>query len=216
MSAKSVSLNPSSFSNSYLLRLAAEYAIPPETERRSKLSISGFPTKLLNVIYYTLPHRLEGGWRKSLANIERFLLSVGVPLLDKATSKCSLYAEMVTEAVDKDDDNRQNYLRSLRFLYSVEDMRITGGREIYQGGVPIQCLERDAQTVKDVQVRLGMTGVSQSALVTLAVVWALSTDTDCQVVSHPIQKTCQRVVIQFRERVVQWEGGLRGCDPMTQ
>ena len=114
-------------------------------------------------------------------------------------------------AVDKDDDTVQNYLRSMRFLYSVDDMRITGGREIYQGGVSVQCLERDVQIVKEVQIRLGMTGVTQSALVVLSLMWALSTDNDNQVVSVPIQNMCHRAVTQFRERVVVWEDELRRC-----
>ena len=208
---KSVSIRPDSFSDSFLLRKSMEYEVPGDTERRSRVSVSGFPTKLLNAINYTLPHRFDGKWRKSLANVERFILSVGVPLLDKATEKCSIFSEMMADAVDKDDDGKQNYLRSLRFLYSIDDMRITGGREIGQGGIAIQCLDRDVQIIKDVQVRLGGTGINQSSLVVLTIVWSLSTDTDCQVVSAPIQKMCHRVVTQFREKVTKWEDDLRTC-----
>ena len=119
---------------------------------------------------------------------------------------------MMGDAVDRDDDVRQNYLRSLRFLYSIDDMRITGGRELVYGGTAMQCLERDVQVIKDVRIRLGGTGVSQSALVVLAIVWALSVDNDYQVVSAPVQKLCQRIVVLFRERVVKWEEDLRGCE----
>jgi len=204
-----VSISPSSFSDSFLLKRSMEYEIPADTERRSKFSVSGFPTKLLNAVNYTIPKRLDGKWRKSIANTERFLLSIGIPLLDKATEKCSIFRELMAEAVDTDDDVKQNYLRSMRFLYSVDDMRITGGREINQGGTQVQCLERDVQAVKEVQVRLGMTGVTQSALVVLSLVWTLSTDNDNQVVSIPIQKICHRVVTQFREKVTLWEAELR-------
>jgi hypothetical protein len=209
MSDKSpVSLNPKTFSDSYLVRKSAEYIVPAETERRSKFSVSGFPTKLLNAIYFTIPPRFEGKWYKSLANVERFLLSVGAPLLDKATEGCCKFTEMMSDAVDTDDDNKQIQLRSLRFLYSVDDMRIAGGKEIDQGGVAIQCLERDVQLVKDIQIRLGRTGITQSSLVVLVILWALSTDNDCQIVSSPIHKMCQQVVMRFREKVVIWEEEL--------
>jgi hypothetical protein len=208
---RTVSIHPNTFSDSFLIRKSFEYVLPGETERRSRLSVSGFPTKLLNVIDYTAPKRLDGTWRKSIANTERFLLSVGVPLLGKATEKCSVFGELMTDAVDSDDDSKQLHLRSMRLLYSVDDMRIAGGREINQGGVPVQCLERDVQAIKEVQIRLGIAGVTQSALVILSLVWALSTDNDGQVVSAPVQKMCQRVVMQFREKVVTWEEELRKC-----
>ena len=207
---KGVLLSPDSFSDSPLIKMSAEYITPSDTEHHSRFSVSGFPTKLLSVIYYTLPHRLEGRWRKSLANVERFLLSVGIPLLDKATSKCSIYSEMMSDAIDKDDDNRLIYLRSLRFLYGIDDMRVTGGREICSGGTKLQCLDRDSQLVKTISIRLA--NVNQSPLFVLSILWALSTDTDCQVVSPPVQKTCCRVVTQFRERLVKWEEELRCLD----
>jgi len=205
---KGVSIRPTAFSNSFLLLKSQEYEIPADEERRSRMSVSGFPSKLLGVINYSLPGRLGGKWNKSISNVERFLLSVGIPLLNKSVEGCSRYSELMCAALDADDDRQQNYLSSLRFLYAVEDMRITGGREITTGGTPIRCLDRDTQILKDIQVKLGDKGVSQSALVVLSVAWALSTDNDCQVVSVPIQGMCSRIVKQFTEKVAKWEEEL--------
>jgi hypothetical protein len=206
---KPVSIQPTSFADSYLLRKSAEYVVPADTEKRSRFSTSGFPTKLLNALYFNIPNRFDGKWRKSIANVERFLLSVGVPMLNEATVKCSKFTELMSDAVDSDDDNRQIHLRSLRFLYSIDDMRISGGREIGEGGVPIQCLDQDVQVINDVRIRLGRTGVTQSSLVVLAIVWALSTDADNQIIAPQLQKICQQIVVQFREKAVRWEEELR-------
>jgi hypothetical protein len=207
---KSVSIYPSSFADSYLLSKSVDYVIPADTEKRSRLSVSGFPTKLLNALYFNIPNRFDGKWRKSVANVERFLLSVGVPLLNDATVKCSKYTALMSDAVDGDDDNKQIQLRSMRFLYSIDDMRISGGREIGEGGVPVQCLDQDVQVINDVRIRLGRTGVTQSALVVLTIIWALSTDCDNQIIAPQLQKICQQVVVQFKEKVVRWEEELRG------
>jgi len=201
---KGVSLKPSEFSSSRFLTAVQQYKPPDKDEPKSRFSVSGFPTTLLNTMYYVLPGRLGVSWRNSHATIERFIFTLGIPLLDNDTQCCSVYGDMMAEG----DYSKQAELKAHRFFYNIDSMCLLGGREVAgQGGTKVQCLARDALLIKDISIRLA--GMSISSLVVLSVVYALSADDDCQVVPDGMARICQKIVSDFRGQIDNWQDGLR-------
>lgn len=206
-SGSGVSIRPKDFATSPLWQAASGYTVPDKDELRSRFSVSNFPTKLLDTIRYAVPLQLPGKWRKSTANVDRFLFSVGIPLLDDATTSCRLYSTLMADAISDDNDTQHIELRSMRLRYDVDDMKMLGGKEAMQGGTKLQCLNRDVLATNDIATRLA--GVRLSVLVPLALVWALSIDTDCQVVTRKTQEKCQKITEDFLQRLVKWERELQ-------
>ena len=206
--AKGASINPKDFSDSRFLKATQQYKPPDKDEPKSRFSVSGFPTTLLNTIYYVLPGRLGTSWGNSHATVERFLFTLGIPLLDNDTQCCSVYGDMMAEAVNKDDYSRQAELKAHRFFYNIDSMCLLGGREVAgQGGTKIQCLARDTLMIKDISIRLASTSIS--SLVVLSVVHALSQDDDYQIVPDGMVKICRKVVDDFKKQISDWQDRLR-------
>lgn len=201
------SIRPSDFTTSPLQKAAHEYVLPDKDEPKSRFSVSSFPTKLLDTIRYAVPLHLPGKWRKSTANVDRLLFSVGIPLLEDATANCRLYSTLMADAISDDNDTQHIELRSKRLRYDVDDMKMHGGKEAAQGGTKLQCLNRDVLAVNDIATRLA--GVRLSTLVPLALVWALSSDTDCQIVTSKTQEKCQKITEDFLQRLAKWEQELQ-------
>jgi len=205
---KGTSINPKDFSDSRFLKATQQYKPPDKDEPKSRFSVSGFPTTLLNTMYYVLPNRLGTSWRRSHATVERFLFNLGIPSLDSDTQGCSVYGDMMADAVNKDDYSRQAELKAHRFFYNIDSMCLLGGREIAgQGGTKIQCLARDTLMIKDISIRLASTSIS--SLVVLSIVYALSQDDDYQIVPDGMVKICRKVVDDFKKQVSDWQERLR-------
>lgn len=208
--AKGIPIAPSQFSDSRFLSAVQQYKLPDKDEPKSRFSVSGFPTTLLNTLCYVLPTKLGTSWKYSHATVERFLFNHGIPMLDNDTQCCSVYADLMAEATGKCDYGAQAKLRAYKFSYDVESMRMLGGREVCAGGTKLQCLMRDALRIKDISVRLA--NVDLSPLISLSVVYALSSDDDYQIVPPDIVKMCQKIVGDFQGRIRVWQDELRGLD----
>jgi len=207
--AKGASINPKDFSDSRFLKATQQYK-PDKDDPKSRFSVSGFPTTLLNTIYYVLPPRLGTSWKSSHATVERFLFNLGLPFLDNDTLGCQVYCDKMAEATSEDNFELQAKLRAYKFSYDVDCMRILGGKEVCQGGTKLQCLARDTMWIKDISIRLA--SLEMSPLVTLGIVYALSVDDDYQIVPAGTVRKCQKVVQDFRDRVRFWEQELRELD----
>jgi len=208
--AKGASINPKDFSDSRFLKAAQQYKPPDKDTPRSRFSVSGFPTTLLNTLCYVLPTRLGTSWRYSHATVERFLFNHGIPMLDNDTQCCSVYADLMAEATAECDYGMQAKLRAYKFSYDIESMRMLGGREVVAGGTKLQCLTRDSLRIKDIAIRLSNTDLSP--LISLSIIYALSSDDDYQIVPVDIVKMCQRIVVDFQGRIRTWQDELRGLD----
>jgi hypothetical protein len=205
---KGASINPKDFSDSRFLKAVQQYKPPDKDDPKSRFSVSGFPTTLLNTMNYVLPGRLGTAWRNSHATIERFLFTLGIPLLDSDTQCCSVYGDMMAEAVSKNDYSKQAELKAHHFFYNIDSMCLLGGREIAgQGGTKIQCIARDTLLVKDISIRLA--GASISSLVVLSIIYAFSVDDDYQIVPDGMVKICRKIVDDFKKQITDWQEGLR-------
>ncbi len=193
---------------------AAElYHKPGSDEQKGKFSVSGFPDKLVNIIHYSVPARLSKrfDWGKSVTEIERFLLSHGLAYLEAYTAASLHFAESMTLATDTDDAAELANLSTKRFLYRIDDMRFGGGRVDGVGGFSLYALQRDVSNVKTIQVRLGgmkKQGIEVGTLATMAIVCALATDTTYQVIPVKLQRMCNNMVEDFRDRIFKWNLSL--------
>ncbi len=191
---------------------AKRYHIPEKDEAKGKFSVAGFPVHLVNIIHYSAHDRLKVfDWGKSATQIERFLFAVGIPRLERCTNQSANFKKWMTEATDNEDSQMQALLDTKRFQYRIDDMRLVGGRVDGVGGFSLYALQQDVSAIHDIQVRLGglqRRGIEVGTLATLAIVFALATDTDHRVVTDKIHNTCRVVVDDFQQRLESWELSL--------
>lgn len=202
-----VSLSPSSgFAESSFAEAVHSYKVPDKDEPKSRLTVSGFPSMLLDTMYYTLPNVLDVSWSRSHAEVERFLLGVGLPRLNEDTQPCRLFGDLLSEASTRMDYVARAKIAACEFNYNMNAMCVLGGREVSKGGTKVQALARDGLLVKDIAIRMGK--MDTSPLVVLGIVYALSSDEDALIVPKSLVDLCREIVEGFRKSVGRWHTDL--------